>query len=352
MVFALLCYVARVSAFDFYEALGVGQDASDAEIKKQYRKLSLLYHPDKNPGDAEAARKFGEVARAYEILSDQEKRQIYDYEGEEALATFEKGGNNQPASPFDMLFGGGGGGRRKGPDAHVNVDVTLEELYNGGERSARVARNIICKKCRGTGAKGGATTKCPACDGRGFRIVQQQMAPGFNVQMQQTCDRCGGKGQTFKTACPHCGGKKVVMEEKTLTATIEKGMPSDHEIVFERQSEQSPGITPGNVIFKLHQIPHQRFRREGNDLHLTMHLTLREALLGFRKSFRHLDGREVWVESERITKPFEVRDISEEGMPVHNVPSERGTLHVKFEVDFPASLTADQKNLVKSLFSA
>ncbi|RYG48243.1 molecular chaperone DnaJ, partial [archaeon] len=123
-------------------------------------------------------------------------------------------GANAPANPFDMLFGGGGGGRRRGPDVHVDMEVSLEELYNGGQRSARIGRNIICPKCRGTGAKGGEVTKCRACNGQGVRLVQQQMAPGFVVQMQETCPECGGRGNIAKAACPHCNGRKVVPDEK------------------------------------------------------------------------------------------------------------------------------------------
>jgi DnaJ-class molecular chaperone len=256
-----LVALACAAATNFYETLGVSSDADEATIKKAYRKLSLKYHPgacglralpalspprrpasfrtllqlrtdspsvfrpampapaDKNPGDATAQAKFTEVSRAYEVLTDGEKKSIYDLEGIEGLEQFEKnGGKNAPANPFDMFFGGGGGGgRRKGPDAQVEVEVTLEDLYNGGQRQARINRNIICPKCKGSGAKDGATSRCNACGGKGVRLVQQQMAPGFVVQMQETCSECGGKGQVFKTKCPHCDGRKVVPEEKTLT---------------------------------------------------------------------------------------------------------------------------------------
>ncbi len=149
--------------------------------------LTLAPPPaDKNPGDEEAQKQFTRVARAYEVLSDSEKKQIYDYEGEEGLNNFEKGkngGGGGGMNPFDMFFGGGGGGggRRKGPDAQVEIEVTLEDLYNGGERQARISRNVICPKCKGSGAKDGATQKCGACGGRGVRMVNQQMAPGFVV---------------------------------------------------------------------------------------------------------------------------------------------------------------------------
>ena len=137
---------------------------------------------------------------------DDEKRSVYDLDGEEGVERHEK---PQPQDPFQMMFGGGGQGRRKGPDAAVDVEVSLEDLYNGAQRSARISRNVICPKCRGTGAKDGETVKCKACNGQGVRMVQRQMAPGFVVQMQETCGECGGRGNIPKAPCPHCKGKKV-----------------------------------------------------------------------------------------------------------------------------------------------
>ena len=256
-------------------------------------------------------------------------------------------------NPFDMFFGGGGqGGRRRGPDAAVEMDVTLEDLFNGGSRSARINRNVICPKCRGTGAKDGETAKCRSCNGRGVRMVQQQMAPGFVVQMQETCPDCGGKGHVAKHACPHCQGRKVVAEEKTLTAQLERGMASDAEIRFERESEQQPGVTPGDVVFKLKAAPHPRFRRDGNNLHHDMHISVREALLGFSRSVTQLDGREVPVAHGGVTQPFEVRRVPGEGMPLPDTPSLQGDLFVRYVVDLPPSLTPEQRAAVGEAFPA
>lgn len=154
-----------------------------------------------------AAEKFSKVAAAYEVLSDPEKRQVYDIDGEEGLEEM-RAQKNRPASPFDHFFGGGQG-KPKGPDAGVEIQVSLEELYNGAVKEASFHRNVICHKCRGTGAKGGKMKKCKKCNGQGVVMVQRQMAPGFNVQMQQHCEKCGGKGKTFKTKCPICSGHKV-----------------------------------------------------------------------------------------------------------------------------------------------
>ncbi|ETV85329.1 chaperone DnaJ, variant [Aphanomyces astaci] len=243
---------------DYYDVLGVGMDASEGDIKKAYRKLSLQYHPDKNKGNSDAEAKFQSISRAYEILTNPELKDIYDFEGEEGLQRHQNQGN-RPSSPFDQFFGGGGG-RQRGPDAAVEVQVTLEELYNGGEKSVTFKRNVICRKCKGTGAKDGVTKPCKTCGGQGVVLVNQQMGPGFTVQMQQQCPKCGGRGKTFKSKCPHCHGHKVVEEMKTITGVIERGMPSNHEIVFERHGEQHPGVLPGDIIMRLAQQPHRVFR--------------------------------------------------------------------------------------------
>ncbi|KAG6591162.1 chaperone DnaJ [Phytophthora cinnamomi] len=331
---------------DFYETLGLTMEASEAQIKKAYRKLSLKFHPDKNKGDEEAESRFHEISRAYEVLSDPQKRQVYDLEGFEGLEREEQSAG-RPSSPFDAFFGGGG--KQRGPDAAVDMAVTLEELYNGAQKQAQFSRNVICRKCRGTGAKGGKTTTCKTCGGSGHVLVEQKMGPGFTVQMQQPCPKCGGKGKTFKHACPFCHGNKVVKEDKVLTADIERGMPSSHQIVFERESEQRPGMVPGDVIFRLHQVPHNRFRRAGDDLHYDLDISLEEALLGYKKPMKHLDDRTVVLTNAKVTTPFEVRTVEGEGMPVHNYPSQHGNLHVHHEIRFPKKLSVEQKELVKEL---
>lgn len=323
----------------YYKVLGIQRDASAGEIKKAFRKLSLEYHPDKNPGDEAARVKFVEISEAYDVLSDPEKRQLYDLGGEDGLKK-----QNQPASPFDMFFGGGGGGgSRKGPNFKMEFQVTLEELYNGAEKEFKVNRKVLCSKCRGTGAKGGETIKCKKCKGQGVVMQLQQLGPGFNVQMQTTCESCNGRGNTFKVACPTCQGKKQVMEEKVLNAIIERGMPNGHELVFERASEQNPDSIPGDVILVLKTDKHNTFTREGNDLHYTMTLSLKEALLGFKKTITHLDGRSIEIKRDVVTQYDYVMKVAGEGMPHHGVPSDKGTLYVRFKVNFPAKLTEQQQ---------
>jgi len=310
----------------------------------------LKYHPDKNPGDQEAAKKFLAVSTAYDVLSDPDKRQIYDIHGEEGLT---RAAAPQRHNPFMDLFGGGQqqqrGGMRKGPDFRMDFPVSLEELYLGATKKISIQRKVLCTKCRGTGAKDGETKKCKACNGQGVRMTVQQLGPGFNVQMQTQCDQCGGRGTIPKSVCPICGGAKVQNEAKELEALIERGMADGAELVFQRASEQSPDTVPGDVILTLRQQAHPRFRRQGNELHYEQTISLKEALLGFRTTIQHLDGRHVELKQDGVTPPEYVKVLRGEGFPVHNFPADRGDLHVKFTVKFPQTLNEQQKQGIKEL---
>ena len=168
--------------------------------------------------------------------------------------------------------------------------------------------------------------------------------------MQQQCDRCGGRGKMASTPCPVCKGSKLVMEEKELDVIIEKGMSDGAEIKFDRASEQSPDTIPGDVILTLKTQPHRLFRREGNDLHMEQTITLKDALLGFTRTFTHLDGRKVTIDqSSVITQPESVKKIIGEGMPIHEMGSDHGNLYVKFHVNLPKKLTKEQQEAVKAL---
>jgi DnaJ-related protein SCJ1 len=225
---------------NFYELLEVPRDASEADIKRAFRKLSLKYHPDKNPGNEEAASTFKQINRAYEVLSDKDKRQVYDQQGYDGLERLERGGDQ----------------RQKGPQARADIWVTLEELYLGTARDMSVARNVYCPKCRGTGAKDGKTKQCTKCGGQGVVMQKIQVGFGMQMQMQTACDRCGGRGQITAANCPHCQGRKVVNDVKTLNVQVERGMKDGDEVVFEREAEQIPDMIPGDLIFTIKQKQH------------------------------------------------------------------------------------------------
>eukprot|EP01111_Echinosteliopsis_oligospora_P014568 TRINITY_DN550_c0_g1_i1.p1 TRINITY_DN550_c0_g1~~TRINITY_DN550_c0_g1_i1.p1 ORF type:complete len:414 (+),score=125.97 TRINITY_DN550_c0_g1_i1:49-1290(+) len=350
--------MSKVKDSEFYTRLGVESEASGDEIKKAYRKMAMKFHPDKNPGDTTAAEKFKEISEAYEVLSDEKKREIYNKYGKEGL---QEGGFHagQASDIFEQFFGGGmfggfGGGRSRGPvkgeDITHPIAVTLEDLYNGKTSRLAVTRNILCGKCSGSGAKKeGATNKCATCDGRGVRLIIKQIGPGMIQQMQTHCQDCQGKGETIKDEdkCDTCKGKKTVKDKKILEVHIEKGMREGQKIVFAGESDQSPGTEPGDIIFVVKQKEHERFKRAAGDLVMEHKIPLIDALGGTCFSVNHLDGRVLMVRTEpgEIIKPGDLRAISGEGMPTHKKPFEKGSLIVKFDVEFPANGSLDERKI-------
>ena len=353
LLFFLLLFSLLVPAHcgrDFYKILGLSRDAKGADIKRQYRSLSKTYHPDKNPGDEAAHTAFLDVAAAYEVLSDKEKRRVYDQGGEDALKEDEKrkaGGGGH--DPFGGMFGGMFGqreqGERRGEDLTLDLVVTLEELYLGATKEVKVNGRHLCEHCRGTGADSdGDIHTCSECGGKGHTIIMQPIGPGFMQQIQQPCGRCQGKGKVIRKQCHVCKGHKTQKGERLLDIQVEQGMGDDSKIEFEHAGDEHPDHAAGHIVFKLLTAPHANFTRRRNDLHFTQRLTLLQALTGFDVAVRQLDGREVRVQSSEITPHGHVTKVKGEGMPQHTVPSQRGDLYVRFEVDLPRTLTQAQKD--------
>ena len=184
-----------------------------------------------------------------------------------------------------------------------------------------------------------------------MRVVRQQIAPGFVQQMQQTCPECGGKGKIVSRKCDKCRGSKVQKGSETVEVEVERGSPDGHEIVFANQADESPDRTPGDLKFKLRQLPHPVFRRENNDLRMTVRLSLKEALLGFERSVEHVDGHVVPVVGEGTTQHGEVRRVPGEGMPEHNFASSKGDLVLDFEIEMPRKLSQQQREGFRQIFA-
>mmetsp|Transcript_10729 Transcript_10729/g.24471 ORF Transcript_10729/g.24471 Transcript_10729/m.24471 type:complete len:514 (+) Transcript_10729:93-1634(+) len=275
-----------VDTTKFYTLLEVEKTATDAEIKKAYRKLAVKHHPDKG-GDPE---KFKEITRAYEVLSDSEKRSKYDRFGEEGL---DGDGGGDPGDIFESIFGGGrrggGGGRRrqKTKDVVQPLKVTLEQMYNGVTKKMAITRQVIDKK------KGVQT--CSECDGRGVKIEVVRMGPMIQ-QMQSACHACGGQGKSFKTK----------QEREVLEVHVQKGCPDGHKIKFGEMADEHPDADTGDVFFVLKEEEHKEFKRKGADLFLERDISLVEALCGFEMEVTHLDGRKLLIKSQPgdIVKPM------------------------------------------------
>lgn len=343
----------------YYELLGVSKDASLADIKKAYKRLAMKYHPDRNPGNAEAEEMFKKLSHAYEVLSDDEKRRIYDQYGEEGL----KGGGFSSASAdsifrdffsafgggddlFGSFFGMGGRNRERGPrktrDLVYELPVPLSEMYNGRVRKLKITRHVICSACDGTGSK--TKTKpepCSGCKGSGMRMEVRQMGPGFISQTQTVCPLCKGEGKTVKAddRCKTCNGERVVEDQKILEVPIDKGSQAGEKIVFEGESDQLPDTIAGDVVVVLREKEEKGspWERVGDDLIYTKKIPLVEALTGCEFVITHLDGRKLVVKTEpkEIVKPNDVRVVQGEGMPVDHTGIEKGKLFIRFDVEFP-----------------
>ncbi|KAM4640213.1 dnaJ homolog subfamily A member 2 [Amazona ochrocephala] len=338
--------MANVADTKLYDILGVPPGASDNELKKAYRKLAKEYHPDKNPN---AGDKFKEISFAYEVLSNPEKRELYDRYGEQGLREG-SGGSSGMDDIFSHIFGGGlfnfmGGqsrsrnGRRRGEDMMHPLKVSLEDLYNGKTTKLQLSKNVLCSACNGQGGKAGAVQKCNACRGRGVRIMIRQLAPGMVQQMQSVCSDCSGEGEVIneKDRCKKCEGKKVIKEVKILEVHVDKGMKHGQRITFSGEADQAPGVEPGDIVLLLQEKENEVFQRDGNDLHMTHKIGLVEALCGFQFTFKHLDGRQIVVKYPpgKVIEPGCVRVVRGEGMPQYRNPFEKGDLYIKFDVQFP-----------------
>ncbi|XP_031566895.1 dnaJ homolog subfamily A member 2-like [Actinia tenebrosa] len=342
-----------------YELLGVTQNASDAEIKKAYRKRAKELHPDKNPETGEL---FKEISFAYDVLSNPEKRDLYDKYGEKGL----REGTGGAAGFDDLLshifgggmggglFGGFGGGRhrrRRGDDMFHPLKVTLEDLYNGKTTKLQLSKNIICPTCNGVGGKSGAMRTCSGCKGRGVKVTIRQIGPGMVQQMQSSCNDCYGEGEVInpKDRCKKCEGKKVIKEKKILEVNVEKGMSDNQKIAFRGEGDQEPNVEPGDIILILQQKDHDVFTRQGMDLFMTKEIGLVEALCGFQMVIKHLDGRDLVLHypAGNIIEPDCIRGVVGEGMPLQRNPCEKGNLYVKFKVEFPENNFIGPENIPK-----
>ena len=372
---------------DYYEVLGVEKKASEDEIKRAYRRMAIKYHPDKNPGDKEAEAKFKECAEAYEVLSDAEKRKQYDQYGHEGL----RGAGMHDFSRmnvedifsmfgFDDFFGsvfGGGGGRRggrrgggpsRGYDLETGVELTLNEIATGTEKTIEFTRQDRCPECSGSGAapgskpvccplcggngqvaKGGGffqmVSTCPQCQGSGQQRHTQRTAFGIFTQVS-TCSRCRGQGTTTAHPCPTCKGKQLIQRTRTIELRIPAGVDDGSQLRLQGEGEAGDNGQQGDLYVVIHTKPHPRFTRRRTDLYTTQELSFPDAALGTTIDFETLTHETLQVKIPEGTQPGDVIRLKNQGMPELN---RRGTgdLYIEIHVTTPRRLSRRARQLLE-----
>lgn len=341
---------------DYYEVLGVSRDATTEEINRAFRKLALQYHPDRNPGDEEAAERFKEVNEANEVLSDPNKRRLYDRGGHDALrngAAESPGGVRFGGGIFEFiqdLMGGGHHGPRDGADIQVIVDLTLEEAYRGVSKDIHYQREENCSQCGGNGIRPDARPpSCRRCNGTGVEVVRGF----FGLPQQQSCRGCRGLGVivTESDLCNTCRGRGRVKKDRQRTVKVPPGVDTrDAMTVAGAGHAGEPGGTNGDLICVFRVAPHRIFERQGLNLALKdpIPLTFGEAALGTTIEIPTLDGALHYEIEPGIQSGTQLR-FSGRGMPDVNRPERRGDLIVPISVVTPRHLTPRQRELLQEL---
>lgn len=348
---------------DYYEVLGVGKNATEAEIKKAYRKMAKQYHPDMNPGDETSEHKFKEATEAYEVLSDDSKRSKYDQFGH---AAFQNGGGGGYSGGFDFndmgdIFGdffgdffGGGSRRRANPNAptkgaNLRANITLEfnEAVFGVEKDLNVTVSEQCPTCHGSGAKPGTHPEtCKVCHGQGQVRVNQQTLFG-NVQSVRTCHACGGSGKTIKEKCETCHGGGYVKEKKKISVSIPAGIDNGQTIRLKGKGEPGTNGGPrGDILLTIYVREHKDLTRHGYDVHYEMLISFVQAALGSELEVPTLDGS-VKYDIKAGTQTGTRFRLRGKGIPHLNNSNVRGDQYVTVFVDVPKKLNQAQQDKLK-----
>jgi len=345
-----------MSKRDYYEVLGVERTCTEIELKAAFRKLAMKHHPDRNPGDQDCEHRFKEINEAYDVLKDGDRRAAYDRFGH---AAFEHGGmggghgfgadfGSTFADIFEGIFGMSGGragrasGRERGSDLRYNMEITLEEAYEGKTAQIRIPTSVTCESCSGSGAKAGTKPKaCATCGGVG----RVRHAQGF-FTLERTCPACQGRGQVIDDPCPGCVGAGRVTRERNLSVNIPAGVEDGTRIRLAGEGEAGlRGGPPGDLYIFLSLIPHEFFQRDGADLHCRVPISMVTAALGGEFEVPAIDGGKSRVKVPAGTQTGRRFRLSSKGMPVLRA-KQSGDMYVQVVVETPQNLTKRQRELL------
>ena len=340
---------------DFYEILGISKSATEAEIKKAYRKKAIEFHPDKNPGNAAAEENFKTAAEAYEILSDPQKKAKYDQYGHQA---FDNGGGGYSGGGMNMddifsqfgdifggafgggSFGGNSGGQRrvKGSNLRIKVKLTLEEVANGVEKKVKVKRKIQ--------AQGVKYKTCSTCNGQGQVLRVTNTILG-RMQSASTCPTCGGSGQTIESKPNNADAQGMIMEDETVSIKIPPGVVDGMQLKVSNKGNDAPGNgIPGDLIVAIEEVEHEFLKREGENLHYDLYISFPEAALGVSKDIDAVNGK-VRIKLEEGIQSGKILRLKGKGIPSLNGYGS-GDLLVHVNVWTPKTLTKEQKQFFEN----
>lgn len=343
-----------MSKRDYYEVLGVAKTASEDELKKAYRALVMKYHPDRNPGDDEAAEKFKEASEAFGVLSDADKRAIYDRHGHDGL----KGSAAASFGDFESMFqgtafgdifssffGGGKRGPQSGQSLGLALEISLVEAYRGCKRTIDIPRNEHCPDCAGSGAaKGSKPSRCRQCNGSG----RTQVRMGF-MAMQTPCNGCGGAGTVITDPCSKCRGRGKVKVKRSLDINIPPGIQSGQRMSLRGEGEVGEsGARAGDLIVEVHVGDHDLFRRKEDALICQVPITISQAALGAEIEVPTFDGPIKQSIRAGVQSGDSIR-VDGKGMPILGAGGRRGDLHVILVVETPRNLSKRQEELLREL---
>lgn len=367
---------------EYYSLLDINKNASQEDIKKAYRKKALKHHPDRNPDNREQNEQiFKKISEAYDVLSNDEKRKIYDQYGKEGVKNMGNGGGGNPFDAFNVFesfFGGGspfGGGMPGGPGGpfggnfsfnmdseqshdrmeHVNVDLEceLEDFYCGNHKHLSFKRTLLCPKCNGSGADNPNDVEmCVACEGKG-RITQiRQIGPGMITQSNSICGKCKGKGRTIRRGaeCKVCGGKKKIIKEENINLPIQKGTESSTKAQINDLGNEYNNGQKSSLIIQFIEKKHKQYTRKGNDLYMKQNITLSEALTGTEFIVEKLNKQTILIKtkSNQIITPQHNIKVKGLGMPIHG-SNNYGDLYIEINIVFPTNISEKRQEYIKKI---